>query len=100
MLLEVCLGNWLFSIQVDKENSDWNPIGAGVSQESVLDPTLYLLYTADIYVSENTMIAFFADDTVLVTYNDNYESAIASLHSTVHHIASWEKYWKNLPEWE
>lgn len=54
----------------------------------------YLLYTANIPVSENAMIALFADDTAVVTHNGNYESAIAFRQSIVHHIASWTNHWK------
>lgn len=83
-----------FSIQVGIESSDWKPISAGVPQGSVLGPTLYVLYTADIPVSENTVTALFADDTAAVACSDSYESAVATLQSTVNCISSWAKDWK------
>lgn len=93
---QVYVNCWLPTsvVYVGTESSDWNPIGAGVPQGSILGPSLYLLYTADIPVSENAITALFADDTAAVACSNNYESAVANLQSTVHRISSWTKDWK------
>jgi hypothetical protein len=51
-------------IRVGNETSEMKPIKAGVSQGSVLGPTLYILFTSDLPTSVNTTIGTFADDTV------------------------------------
>ncbi len=54
------------------------PTHAGFSQGSVLRPILYLPNMADTPINEDAVIALFADDTVTVTYCDNYESVVVS----------------------
>jgi hypothetical protein len=60
-----------FLVKVGTEYSDLTSINAGMPQGSVLDPLLYLLYTADLPTSPGTITATFADDTsILITDSD------------------------------
>jgi hypothetical protein len=56
----------IFRVKFENEYSGSKQIKAGVPQGSVLGPVLYLLYTSDIPTTEDTLLATFADDTVVL----------------------------------
>ena len=65
------LKNRSFQVAVNGELSGSYPIPFGVPQGSVLSPTLYNIYTADIIKVDGVSYAFFADDTgYFVTHRD------------------------------
>ncbi|KAH8283210.1 hypothetical protein KR054_011946, partial [Drosophila jambulina] len=73
----------------------------GVPQGSVLGPTLYTLYTADMPtasaiagIDENdVLIATFADDTAVLTRSPIIHTAWQALQSYVHSFDNWAKTW-------
>ena len=65
-LLTSYLPGEMFRVAHEEACSSFYPITAGVPQRSVLGPLLYLLYTADIPTTENTVLGMFADDTVIM----------------------------------
>ena len=65
------------------------PIAAGVLQSSVLGPILYLLYTADIPSHNDTTLAIFADDIVVLSPHANHNVAASRLQITVTEIVNW-----------
>ena len=60
-----------FQIKHNTATSTIVPFRSGVPQGSVLGPLLYLLFTADIPTTQNTTIATFADDSVIIAANED-----------------------------
>jgi len=56
-----------FVVRCNTAISDVFTVGAGVPQGSVLGPTLYALYTADIPTSTRLTKSTFADDTAILS---------------------------------
>ncbi len=67
---------------------------AGVPQGSMLSPILYILYTADIPIRDNTFTALFADDTAEAKWNKNYNRVVEKLHFSLDNISNWARRWK------
>jgi hypothetical protein len=62
-----------FLVKVGNDYSELTSINAGVPQGSVLDPPLYLLYTADLPTSPRTLTVSFDDDTSFLTTDSDQQ---------------------------
>jgi hypothetical protein len=62
LIMKSYLSERYFQVKID----DHHLIRAGVPQGSILGPFLYLIFTADIPLTENTLMATFADDTAMM----------------------------------
>jgi len=90
-----------FSVVVDGAKSSERPICAGVPQGSVLGPTLYSLYTADMPTfssvravdSQDVLIATYADDTAVLTRNESLGIAATALQEYVRSFERWALKW-------
>jgi hypothetical protein len=60
--LKSYLSERYFQVKIEDELSDDYLIRAGVPQGSVLGHLLYLIFTADVPLTDNTLMATFADD--------------------------------------
>ncbi|XKL69411.1 hypothetical protein PGB90_007180 [Kerria lacca] len=65
-----------------------------LSVGSVLDPTLFLLYTMDIPQAPDITTCLFTDDTCIVANDFNYDVAVTSLQSAVTNVSKWGQIWK------
>jgi len=67
-------------------------INSGVSQGSMLGPVLYLLYTADLPVAQDTIT--YADDTIILTAHKDHVEASQRLQKSLFHMQIWLKKWR------
>ena len=70
------------------------PINSGVSQGSVLGPTLYLLFTSDLPQAPNITIGIFADDIVILTCHNDTHRASSCFQEYLLKLQSWLQTWK------
>ena len=69
-LILSCLSKRWLRVVLDGKSSQEYPVNAGVSQGSILDPTLFLLYINDLPDDAIRNIAIYADDTTLYSKCD------------------------------
>lgn len=93
-ILKSYLMDRMFRVKQGNEYSEIKTISAGVPQGSVLGPILYLLYTRDIPVNENTTMATFADDTAVLAVGATVEEASMKLQRSINNISTWMKKWR------
>jgi len=94
MIINSYLTNRHFVVKYNESKTSLYPIASGVPQGSVIGPFLYLLYTADIPVSEETMIATYADDTALLSSHSDPDTASTLLQKSLDATSKWMKKWK------
>ena len=93
-LIKSYLADKTFKVNVGNHYSDEKSIGAGVPQGSVIGPTLYLLFTSDMPVSNDSFTALFADDTAVAVRHKDYNTAVEQLQKSLNRISRWAKRWK------
>lgn len=93
LLLKSFLSNRHFYVKVNEDISDIYEISAGVPQGSVLGPILYTIYTSDIPVAENVIIATYADDTAILASNLCPDKASNFVQKQLNEIEKWLNKW-------
>ncbi|KAL4148240.1 hypothetical protein QTP88_002521 [Uroleucon formosanum] len=94
LILKSYLENRSFSVRQKNNISSIKNIESGVPQGSNLSPLLYNIFTADIPTTNQTLLASFADDTAILTSNNNPDIASQNLQLHLNKIESWAKNWK------
>ena len=94
LILKSYLGERFFRVSYGGELSDYCPVGASVPQGSVLGPILYTIYTADIPTHPNTVIATFADDTCILSDNQDPSRTSQILQEHLSSIQTWCRRWR------
>lgn len=82
-----------FLVKHEEEMTKLVEIKAGVPQGSVMGPLLYLIFTADLPTDNNAMYATFADDTAILTTDENPVRAVQKLQNSLDHAQEWFKKW-------
>ncbi|KAH8397238.1 hypothetical protein KR215_011125, partial [Drosophila sulfurigaster] len=93
-LLESYLYDRKFVVRCNSAISDVFTVGAGVPQGSVLGPTLYVLYTADIPTSTRITTSTFADDTAILSRSKCPRQATAQLALHMVDVEKWLSDWR------
>lgn len=81
-------------MKFQQELTELHPINSGVPQGSVLGPILYLLHTADMPTTENTLTATFADDTAILASHESPEIASRNLQISLNRVQNWMRIWR------
>jgi len=69
-------------------------INSEIPQGSMLGLMLYLLYTAELPVVQDTIIATYANNTVILMAHKDYVEASQRLQKSLFHIQIWLKKWR------
>lgn len=93
-LFKSYLANRYFQVRYTDELSTQFKIEAGVPQGSVLGPTLYQIYTADLPSHETTIMATFADDTAIMSSHEDATVAANNLQLTLNNVQKWSDKWR------
>jgi hypothetical protein len=93
-ILKSYLENRYFLLKYREEHTTLCPVLSGVPQGSVLGPLLYLLYTANLPTTADSITTTFADDTAVLTTHENPAIATHSLQTNLNEIQLWLKKWR------
>ena len=83
-----------FFVKQGAETTSLYEIHAGVPQSSVMGPMLYLLYTADLPITEGVVTGTFADDTAILATDHRPDIASQKLQRSLDQIYQWLKDWR------
>jgi hypothetical protein len=93
-IMQSYLKNRYFKVRHGQAFSTLKEIRAGVPQGAILSPILYNIYTSDLPLSDDTMTATYADDTLLLAQDHSHTEATDKLQSQLYRIEDWLKKWR------
>lgn len=93
LILKSFLSDRRYFVKVNDSSSLIYPIEAGVPQGSVLGPVLYTIFTSDMPVIENVVVATYADDTAVLSSNLCPVTASHYVQKQINEIEKWLQKW-------
>jgi hypothetical protein len=78
-------------VKFESEYTELSPFNMGVPQGSVQGPQLFLIYTADMSTSWESIIATYADDAALLAADSDPGIASQKLQTNLGAIQKWLK---------
>lgn len=94
LILKSYISDRYFQVKFDDALSDYHLVESGVPQGSVLGPFLYLIYTGDAPVTNDTLMATFADDTAILSPDPDPIRASEKLQDHLNLLQNWLEHWK------
>ena len=80
-------------VLLNGQRSDWQPVCAGVSQESILD-LCFLIYINDLLDGLKYNVKLFVEDTSFFSVANNKEKSASDLMNELDTIFKWSYNWK------
>lgn len=93
LLIRSYLENRTFKVRQGNYFSSIFPIRAGVPQGSDLSPDLFNIFSSDIPQTNDTIIATYADDTAILSFDRNPIVAFNALQNHLDLIDTWSSNW-------
>jgi hypothetical protein len=82
-----------FQVKIEDELPDYHLIRAGVPKDSVLGALLYLIFTADVSLTDNTLMATFTD-TAIMSSDQDLTNSSQKLQEHLNLLQTWMEQWK------
>jgi hypothetical protein len=89
LMLKSYLSEHYFQVKIDDELSAYHLIRAGVPQGSILGLLLYLIFTSDTPLTENTLMATFAVDIAIMSLDHDPNTASQKLRQHLNLLQNW-----------
>jgi len=80
--------------RVESELSDIALIQAGVRQGAIMTPFLYIIYSSDQQIFNNTLVADYADDKAILTAHSDPIIATQNLQAHINELSDWYSKWR------